>query len=332
MKKTIWLLSLLALLSSCSSCGDGGNGNQGNTITVVESVAPAFDADSAYTYVARQCSFGPRTMNSAAHDSCGNYIANELARHGAAVYNQYANLQLYDGTPIRARNIIASFDTANACRILVCAHWDSRPWADHDADKNKHKTPIDGANDGASGVGIIMEIARQLQQTPPPVGVDLVCFDAEDCGVPDWAEYDGDTGDTWCLGSQYWSMRVSANGYSARFGILLDMVGGKNTVFCKEQLSMHFAPSIVDKVWAAGQRIGYAKYFNNSVGGGVTDDHVPVNRQAGIPCIDIIGTNADKMEGFPATWHTVNDNIQHIDRPTLKAVGQTVLEVIYSEK
>ena len=323
---------MVALLSSCSSCNNGNNGNQGDSITVVESVAPAFDADSAYSYVAHQCAFGPRTMNSAAHDSCGNYIAREMARHGAVVFDQYADLQLYDGTPIRSRNIIASFDTTNACRVLVCAHWDSRPWADHDSDKSNHNTAIDGANDGASGVGILLEIARQLQQTPPPVGVDLVCFDAEDCGVPDWADYDGDAGDTWCLGSQFWSRRVSASGYSARFGILLDMVGGENTVFCKEQLSMHFAPSIVDKVWSAGQRIGYAKYFNNSVGGGVTDDHVPVNRQAGIPCIDIIGTNADKREGFPATWHTVNDNIQHIDRPTLKAVGQTVLEVIYSEK
>ncbi|MBR3091891.1 MAG: M28 family peptidase [Bacteroidaceae bacterium] len=331
MKGRLLILSLTVLMASCSSCG-GEKGNEGGTIGTMESIAPTFNADSAYSYVAQQCAFGPRTMNSAAHDSCGNFIAREMARHGAVVFNQYADLQLYDGTPIRARNIIASFDTANACRVLVCAHWDTRPWADHDANKTNVLTPIDGANDGASGVAVLLEIARLLHQEQPAVGVDLVCFDAEDCGVPDWADYDGNTEDTWCLGSQYWSLRVSSSGYSARFGILLDMVGGANTVFCKEQLSMHFAPSIVDKVWSAGQRIGYSKYFPNSIGGGVTDDHVAVNRKAGIPCIDIVGTNADNMQGFPVTWHTLDDNLQHIDRQILKAVGQTVLEVIYNEK
>lgn len=321
---------MASLLSSCSSCGDGNN-NQGGNIGSYESIAPTFNADSAYAYVAQQCAFGPRTMNSAAHDSCGNYIAREFQRRGANVFNQEAELQLYDGTPIHARNIIASFDTANAARVMICAHWDSRPWADHDADENNHHKAIDGANDGASGVGILLEIARQIQQKAPSVGIDLICFDAEDCGVPEWADYPGDTGDTWCLGAQYWARKASASGYSARFGILLDMVGGKQSLFLKEQLSMHFAPSIVDKVWSAGQRVGYSDYFPNAIGGAVTDDHVPVNRIAGIPCIDVIGTNSANKEGFPATWHTVNDNIENIDRQTLKAVGQTVLEVIYNE-
>lgn len=332
MKRVLWVLSLSAILSSFSSCGSGNKTKTANETTVVESIAPAFSADSAYSHIARQCAFGPRTMNSEAHDLCGDYIAQKLAEYGASVVDEYADLHLYDGTPVRARNIIASFDTANACRVLVCAHWDTRAWADHDPNENSHHTPIDGANDGGSGIGVMLEIARQIQQQSPSVGVDLVCFDAEDSGVPEWADYNGDSSTTWCLGSQYWARQAGARGYSARFGILLDMVGGTNTVFCKEQFSLHFAPNIVDKVWSAGQRIGYAKYFNNRVGSGVTDDHVPVNQIAGIPCIDIIGTNADTMDGFPATWHTMNDNMDHIDRNILKAVGQTVLEVIYNEK
>ena len=298
--------------------------------TAYVSPAPSFNEDSAYHYVAEQCLFGPRIMNSAAHDSCGEYIAQKFKSFGATVYDQYADAKLYDGTPIQLRNIIASFNPSAPARIIISGHWDSRPWADNDPDEAKHNIPIDGANDGGSSIGILLEIARQLHlqsdSNKVQVGVDLICWDAEDSG-----ETGGSQESSWCLGSQYWSGKRHIDGYTARYGINLDMVGGNNTVFYREMISMAYAPAIVDKVWAAANRIGYGKYFSyDDRGTGVTDDHLQVNR-GGIPCIDVIGTDAHEG-GFPATWHTVSDNIQNINKETLKAVGQTMLEVIWTEQ
>lgn len=290
--------------------------------------APTFDADSAFGFISQQCSFGPRVMNSAAHDSCGNYLADKFKSYGATIYDQLADLTLYDGTIVKGRNIIASFFPEKERRIIICSHWDSRPWADHDNDESKHKTAIDGANDGASGVGVMLELARIFSQTSPAVGVDLICFDAEDSGTPEWAERDESSEHTWCLGSQYWSGKHHIDGYRAEFAILLDMVAGPGSVFYKEGFSMRMAPSVVDKIWAAGQRIGYSNYFVSDKGGYVTDDHIPVN-QSGIPCADVIAS--DREDGsFCRTWHTTSDNINNIDKSTLKAVGQTITEVIYT--
>ncbi len=324
---TLALSGTMLLLSACG----GGQPQEKKAPVAYQSPAPTFNADSAYHYVAAQCAFGPRTMNSAAHKSCGDYLAEKFASYGLTVDNQYADTKLYDGTPIRLRNIIASFRPEQEQRIMICAHWDSRPWADEDRDPQHHHTAIDGANDGASGVGVMLEIARQLQQKAPVVGVDLICFDAEDSGVAAWDDYAGDSDQTWCIGSRHWARQIRGKGYRARFGILLDMVGGNNTVFRKEGFSLAYAPDVVDKVWAAAYRIGQTEYFRNETGGYITDDHRQVNETARIPCIDIIGTDII-AGGFPTTWHTMNDNIKHINRNVLKAAGQTVLEVIYCEK
>lgn len=291
--------------------------------------APVFNTDSAFQYIKDQCDFGPRTMNSEAHDRCGDYLVSQFERYGGKVYEQLADLKLYDGTPIKNRNIIAAFNENSPRRIIIASHWDSRPWADHDPDEANHHTPIDGANDGASGVGVLLELARIFYQTPPPVGVDLICFDAEDCGTPAWVESGQESESTWCLGSQYWAGKHHIDGYRADYAILLDMVAGPNSVFHKEGFSLRMAPMVTDKVWAAGQRIGYGKYFVSEPGGYVTDDHLPVN-QSGIPCADVIASDRNDG-GFCKTWHTVNDNINHIDRNALKAVGQTMCEVIFTE-
>lgn len=325
MKKLIFAVLLLATAASCNNSG-GSKVEEQEYVTDV----PVFCEDSAYSYVAAQCSFGPRTVNSVAHDSCGNYIASKFRSFGAEVTEQYADTKLYDGTPIKLRNIIASYNPDMPVRLLVCAHWDSRPWADHDENEANHRLPIDGANDGASGVGVILELARQIQQAAPEVGVDFICFDAEDCGMPQWADDGNDHESTWCLGSQHWAAFRHKEGYMARYGILLDMVGGSNSQFHKEGFSMHFAPGIVDKIWAAARRIGYSNYFVSETGGYITDDHLPVNR-SGIPCVDVIASDAEDG-GFCSTWHTMDDNIDHISRQTLKAVGQTMMEVIYNEK
>lgn len=336
MKKILYLIIAIPLcLLGCK----GGKTGEAEYV----SPAPSFDEDSAYTYIVEQCAFGPRVMNSAAHDSCGDYIAEKFRGYGATIYDQYADASLYDGTPIKMRNIVASFNPDAPTRLIISGHWDSRPWADHDGDEAKHHTPIDGANDGGSSVGVMIEIARQLMidadtrgdsalfRVKPDLGIDLICWDAEDSGTPSFAN-DGESGEsTWCLGSQYWSGVRHVEGYTARYAINLDMVGGNQTVFCREGYSMTYAPAIVDKVWAAAHRIGYGKYFSyDDRGGYVTDDHLQVNR-GGIPCIDVIGTDA-ASGAFPSTWHTVNDNIRNINRETLKAVGQTMLEVIWTEQ
>ena len=295
-----------------------------------EQQSPDFCVDSAYLYIAAQCAFGPRVMNSAAHDSCAVYIAEKFKEFGASVVNQDAEGTLYDGTKVQMRNIVASYGLDNPVRIIVCSHWDSRPWADHDMSAENHRTPIDGANDGASGVGAMLEMARQFQQKAPSVGVDFICFDAEDCGTPAWDDNGEDHSYTWCLGSQYWAGKHHIDGYTARYGILLDMIGGSNCVFEKEAYSMAYAPSVVDKVWSKAIRLGYGDLFKNVQGGGVTDDHVQVN-MSGISCIDIIARDADE-NSFCKTWHTMNDNVSNINKQTLKAVGQTVMEVIYTEQ
>lgn len=322
MRKLSYLFLLPLLLMGCK--------DKPKVDTDYVSPAPSFNEDSAYVYVAEQCAFGPRVMNSVAHDSCGEYIARKFREFGAVVYDQYADSKLYDGTPIKMRNIIASYNPEAAARILIAGHWDSRQWADNDPDERNHNTPIDGANDGGSSIGVMLEIARQLQlqsdSNRVKIGVDLICWDAEDSG-----ESGSSNESSWCLGSQYWSGKRHLDGYTARYGINLDMVGGHSTIFYREQYSMAYAPSVVDKVWAAAQRIGYGKFFSYDENGGyITDDHLQVNR-GGIPCIDVIGTDKENG-GFPSMWHTLNDNMKNINKETLKAVGQTMLEVIWTEE
>lgn len=292
-------------------------------------MVPTFNADSAYRYTAEQVAFGPRVPNSEAHRACGEWLAQTLERFGAQVTSQHVTLRAYDGTPLQARNIIGSYKPETKKRVLLCAHWDSRPWADEDPDSKNHHTPILGANDGASGVGVLLEIARHLQAQPTEIGIDIIFFDAEDYG--EHSSYTGNyDGIAWCLGSQYWARVPHTEGYMARFGILLDMVGGKDAQFYREQYSEGFAKDIVDKVWAAAHASGHGQWFPYADGGHITDDHLPINQIARIPCIDIIGHYPET--GFAPTWHTMDDTMENIDPTVLRAAGQTVLQVIYNER
>ncbi len=323
------------LLWGLALIGCGGTGNRPPMPDVSHTPAvsvPVFNADSAYSYVGQQVAFGPRVPNSESHRRCGDWLVSRLKSYGASVTEQCDVVEAFDGTRLDMRNIIGAFQPENRKRILLCAHWDCRPWADNDPDEKNHHTPVDGANDGASGVGVLLEVARQIQLSQPAIGVDIIFFDVEDYGVPQFIS-GIESEDSWCLGSQYWARTPHTPDYNARFGILLDMVGGPNATFFPEGFSAHYAPAIVDKVWEKAHQIGFGKYFPKQAGGYVTDDHLPINRIARIPCIDIIPMMEDsQLSSFGDTWHTVNDNMEHIDRNTLKAVGQTVLEVIYSEK
>ena len=291
-----------------------------------------FSADSAYAFCAAQCQYGPRTMNSEAHEQCGQWIAEKVRQYGCDVELQKADLKGYDGTILKSTNIIAKSAKANSqSRILICAHWDSRPWADNDPDSANWHKPVMAANDGASGIAVMLEIARLLQENDSAnVAVDFICFDAEDWGMPQW-EDDGDA-DSWALGAQYWAAncpKAVANSY--QYGILLDMVGGQSARFYREYFSMRYARNIVEKVWQAASAAGYGSYFPAEDTGGVTDDHVPVNEKAGIPCIDIINHYPDcEQSNFGPVWHTINDDMQHIDKNTLQAVGQTLIQLLFS--
>lgn len=333
------ILTLLAatiiILCTAASCKNGKK-NQTTTDSkpTVQAVnTPDFSADSAFAFCEAQCAFGPRTMNSKAHDDCERWIISQFEKYGCEVTTQKVVLRGYDATPLQSTNIIASAGTDKKRRILICAHWDSRPWADNDPDSTNWKKPVLAANDGASGVAVMLETARLLQNdTTVKVGVDFVCFDAEDWGIPQWIGLSRE--DSWALGAQYWASNYKrTEGKETLYGILLDMVGGEEAVFYQELNSKKYAPAIVNKVWAAARAAGYSNYFPTQHGGMITDDHVPVNQKAGIPTIDIIPFYPDCEQGsFGPVWHTVHDDMNHIDRNTLKAVGQTILQVVYSEQ
>ncbi len=331
MKRIIYILCLAGLVSSC-----------GTTKKQVEQqpvVSIQFNADSAYQFCAAQCNFGPRTMNSKAHEQCGQWIQQKFQQYGYQVELQKADLKGYDGTILRSTNIIANSPLSTLhsplSRILICAHWDSRPWADNDPNPDNWRTPVMAANDGASGVAVMLELARLIQQHDSlNVAVDFICFDAEDWGIPQWDET-GDGTDSWALGAQHWakSQQQKANSQQPyQYAILLDMVGGQGAKFYQEGYSMQKAGQIVEKVWRAASAAGYGSFFPMKESGFVTDDHVPVNDIANIPCVDIINHYPDcQQSSFGPTWHTVSDDMQHIDKNTLQAIGQTLLQVIYNE-
>lgn len=321
------IFSLLFIITCGVSCGNSQK-QENQKVEVPAVTVPVFNGDSAYSFIQKQVDFGPRVPNTKGHKECAEYLIGKLKSYGAEVSTQDFQVNRYDGAIMNARNIIASFDPDNMKRVMLCAHWDTRPWADNDIEKN-HFTAIDGANDGGSGVGVLLEIARAISTTKPTIGIDIILFDAEDSGTPRFhkGQYDDKS---WCLGSQYWAYNQHKAGYNARYGILLDMVGAPNAIFCKEGFSTDYAGNIMNKIWKKAGDLGYAHIFSSQHCGYITDDHVPVNEIARIPCVDII--HNDPETGFGKFWHTVNDTMDGIDKDMLTKVGTVVLNVIYSEK
>ena len=318
MKRT--LTAGAAILMAAISCG----GQQGTKPAPAE-----FDPASAYGFVKAQVEFGPRVPGTAAHTACADWFVKTLKQWTPDVFVQEFKARAFDGRPLDGRNIIASFNPGAQDRILLCAHWDSRPFADHDPDPANHFRPVMGANDGASGAGVLLEVARCLSLKKPVVGVDILLLDLEDFG--EHANWRGSSGENWGLGSQYWAKNPYPAGYRARFGILLDMVGASGASFPMEGTSMSFAPAVVKKIWAAARGLGLSKYFVDTESDPLIDDHVYINRDARIPTADIIDYDSQRG-GFPSSWHTTGDTLDKIDKNTLAAVGRTVLAVVYQEK
>lgn len=329
-KKLIFPVIVMLFLLSNWSCNSNGDSKPKTKPTPQKITIPDFNADSAFNFIAAQVSFGPRVPNTKAHKECGDYLENTLKRYTPHVVSQKAQVKAYDNSILNMRNIIASFKPETNNRIFLAAHWDSRPYADHDPDPKNHKKPIDGANDGASGVGVLLEIARNISKNQPLIGVDIILFDTEDYGEPQSLQLEKEN--TWCLGSQYWSNNPHTSGYYAKYGILLDMVGAKNATFPWEGVSYHYASDILKKVWQTADELGYSNYFIPQKAQPITDDHLYINTILKIPTIDIVHLDNEGKSGFYEHWHTVEDNLEKIDKNTLKAVGQTVITVVYREK
>lgn len=318
MLRIVYLFLLPIMLISC-----GSRKNSSVAEAQPEALVPSvvFNADSAYSYVARQVEFGPRVPNTEAHAKAAAWLEQELRRHGAEVTLQKADLKAFDGTLLKAVNIIGSYNPDANDRLLLLAHWDSRPWADEDPDASKHTQAVDGANDGASGVGVLLEVARQLGANKPERGIDILFVDAEDWGTDDIE-------DSWALGARYFAENPFKPGYLPSEAILLDMVGGKGAVFPREYFSQQQAGHLVNKIWALAAASGFSERFPDRIGGAITDDHIQLLNR-GIPAIDIIEQCENSESAFNPTWHTTSDNMSAIDASTLGIVGQLVLNYIF---
>ncbi|WP_236975124.1 M28 family peptidase [Membranihabitans maritimus] len=326
MRIIILLFTAIITLGSCKN--DPGNSNNAMESTSPQLErkplsVPAFSADSAYLYLNKQLEFGPRIPNTNAHVETKDWLVTQLKKFTDKVNVQEFTANRFDRTKLNGYNIIGSVNPDQSRRVLLLAHWDTRFIADHAIDPANEGKGVMGADDGASGVAVLLEIARILKENPIDVGVDFLLTDLEDQGKSN----DPD-GVSWCLGAQYWAKNPHKSAYNANFGILLDMVGAKGAKFKKEQISLNYAPEILRYVWQLANSMGYGQYFiNEKLSGGVVDDHMFINRIIGIPTIDII--NKPTNNSFGDHWHTENDNIDIIDKSVLRAVGQVVTAVVY---
>lgn len=333
-KLTTWLLITVAIFFGCEE--DSGRKiepikESPAAKPVIELImTPQFSGDNAYKFIEQQVAFGPRVPNSKAHKACAQWLESTLEGFGWKTMVQEATVTAYNNDQLAIYNIMAQWNPEAKERIMLCAHWDTRPYADRDV-KERNK-PIDGANDGGSGVGVLLELARIIASTEDSIalGIDIVLFDAEDYGKPETSMFGDQSASTWCLGSQYWAQNLPIAGYTAKYGILLDMVGAANAVFPREYQSLQFAPAVVDMVWDIAHALGHKNYFSNIKGNPITDDHVFVSKMAGIPTIDIIHYDMFRND-FGSFHHTHKDNMEIIDPATLSVVGEVLLQVIYQE-
>jgi hypothetical protein len=334
-KKHLQINSAFLILNSVFLilCGCGSNNTKPETVNskpeTTSLPVPNFNADSAYAFTAAQVAFGPRVPGTPAHAKCADYIVAKLKSYGISVIVQLGEVTTFDNKKLIAKNIIGQYNPDNKQRVLLCSHWDSRPFADQDSVRQDE--PIDAASDGASGCAILIEMARDLQNSGLKTGIDFIFLDVEDWGQPEDSKLPP-MKDSYALGTQYWAQHPHVPNYFASYGILLDMVGAKGAKFYQEKNSLSFAPYVVKKVWDAAARAGYSDYFIYSPGGEVLDDHYYINTMANIPTIDIIQYDPNsRSRVFGDYWHTHNDNMSIIDKNTLKAVGQTLLEVVFTD-
>lgn len=323
-----FFIAAACLVSACSGKTSTTNGKVEEVASATIRPSISFSADSAYSYIAQQLDFGPRVPGSESQKQCAEWLIAELKRHGAQVHSQHTSAKAYDGTELPIINIIGSYNPDAPSRVLIISHWDSRHVADEDPDPNKRTQPVPAANDGASGVGVILELARQAGMKQPQLGIDLFLTDAEDYGAPDSWQGSHDE-KYWALGTQQWCKAPHQSNYRATYGILLDMVGAPDATFYREYYSDYFASDIVNLIWKKAAQLGYSRYFIDREGAGITDDHLFVNRMRGIPCVDIIDTRTQGNGTFYPHWHTTDDTLDKISKETLQAVGEVLVQLLW---
>lgn len=295
-----------------------------NKNAVVRIVPPEFNADSAFSFIKIQNDIGPRVPGTSAHAKAIAYYTQQFKLYGFEVSHQKGIASTFDEKKWELTNVIASLNSESSNRIALFAHYDSRPFCDRDSIEKNKKLPCPGINDGASGVAVIMEMARNFQIKKPEMGIDVILLDLEDYG-------DSGNDASWCLGAQHWMNNPHKAQYFARYGILLDMVGAKGATFPMEEISLTYAGPVVARIWTTAQNLGYGNYFVQERIGALTDDHLYINKYGMVPTVDIIHYDSRNSDFFPH-HHRLSDSMENIDKQTLKAVGQTLLEVIYNEK
>jgi len=286
-----------------------------------QSNVPRFDEDHAFSYLVAQCDFGPRNPGSDGYYACLDYLITELDQSANEIilqdfsyqerrYNKQYNLQ----------NIIARFNPDAEFQTIISAHWDTRPWADQEDLRQDRNQPIIGANDGASGVAILLELAKIMGENPPPIGVNLVFFDGEDLGVPGENE-------TYCQGSRFFATNLPIPRPDE--AINLDMVGDKQLVLPIERYSLEYHPKLVRHLWDRAKDMGLDAFIGR-VDYAIYDDHIPLNEIAGIPSIDII--DFKYPNSYANFWHTMNDIPENCSEESLGQVGALMVDYIYNRE
>jgi glutaminyl-peptide cyclotransferase len=293
-------------------------GTQAGTVSSI--VVPAFSGREAFRFLSAQTDLGPRNPGSKGHERCLAYLEETLVRLADTVRLQPFSHPGYEGTTLQLTNVIASFKPESPARILLCAHWDTRPRADRDQNPRRRDEPIIGANDGASGVAVLLQLATLLTAYPPSIGVDILLFDGEDYGR------EGDTGN-YLLGSRHFASTASRTSVP-RFGILLDMVGDAALEIPREGYSVRYAPDIVNTIWSTARGLGITE-FVDYLGAEIIDDHLPLN-EVGIRTVNII--DFDYPDPTHRYWHTHDDTPDKCSPESLEAVGTVVTNVVYNER
>jgi len=286
-----------------------------------QSNVPRFDEDHAFSYLVAQCDFGPRNPGSDGYYACLDYLITELDQSANEIilqdfsyqeqrYNKRYNLE----------NIIARYNPDSEFQTVISAHWDTRPWADQEDLRQDRDQPIIGANDGASGVAILLELARIMGENPPPIGVNLVFFDGEDLGVP------GENA-TYCQGSRFFAKNLPIPRPDE--AINLDMVGDKQLVLPIERYSLEYHPKLVRHLWDRAKDMGLDAFIGR-VDYAIYDDHIPLNEIAGIPSIDLI--DFKYPNSYANFWHTLNDIPENCSEESLGQVGDLMVDYIYNRE
>jgi glutaminyl-peptide cyclotransferase len=333
MNSRLYLNAALAFSLTLASCGGGDDqdtpppqpgGQQQQQQALQSKPVPPFDENRAFADVEKQVAFGPRVPNTDAHRKARDFFVQELQAAGAVVQLQDFSAEGY-GETLNLSNVVAAFNPTATDRILLLAHWDSRPRSDEEKDVTKQKLGVPAANDGASGVAVLLELARQFKDNPPPVGIDILLTDGEDYG-----DSNKDAMDKYFLGAKYFAKTKPAT-YFPRFAILLDLVGDRKAEFRKEGYSMHYAPNVVNFVWSVARDLNLSTFKQTGPFDSVQDDHLPLN-EAGIKTIDIIDMDLvghKSPDPDRKYWHTQNDTMKNISAKTLDEVGTLLLTIIY---